>query len=66
LFDTIFALLHLAALLGVLAYAVLSIVRGNTVRFVLIVVVVGAYYYFVLHPAVLKEMARRRAAKLRK
>jgi uncharacterized membrane protein YfcA len=64
--DSVFAFLHLGGLLAVLGYAVYSLVRGNTLRFVLIVILLAAYYYFVLHPAVIKEIARRRSLKDRK
>jgi hypothetical protein len=63
MFDWIFAFLHLAGLLAVLGYAVYSLARGNIARFALILALLAAYYYFVLHPAVLKEAARRRALK---
>jgi hypothetical protein len=63
MFDWLFAFLHLAALLAALGYAAYSLVRGNTAAFALILVLLGAYYYFVLHPAVLKEIARRRRMK---
>jgi len=63
MFDWLFAFLHLAALLAALGYAVYTLVRGNTLSFALILILLGAYYYFVLHPAVLKEIARRRRAK---
>jgi hypothetical protein len=62
-FDWIFAFLHLGALLAALGFAVYSLVRGNVLRFALIVALLGAYYYFVLHPAVLKEIGRRRKAE---
>jgi hypothetical protein len=61
--DWVFAFLHLGALLAALGYAVYSLVRGHAATFILTLVLLGAYYYFVLHPAVLKEIARRRAAK---
>ncbi len=63
MFDWLFAFLHLGALAAALGYAVYSLVRGNPVTFALILALLGAYYYFVLHPAVLKEVARRRALK---
>jgi hypothetical protein len=63
MFDWLFAFLHLGALLAALGYAVYALVRGNTATFALILVLLGAYYYFVLHPAVLKEIARRRGMK---
>ena len=61
--DLIFAFVHLAGLLAVLVYAVYSLVRGNVARFALIIVLLAAYYVFVLHKAVLKEIARRRGLK---
>jgi len=62
-FDTIFAFLHMGGLLVALAYAVVSLVRGNVTRFVLIMVLLASYYVFVLHPAVKKEVARRRSLR---
>lgn len=61
-FDLAFAFLHLAALIGVVVYAVLTLVRGDVPRFALIAVLLAAYYVFVLHSAVKKEIARRRGA----
>jgi hypothetical protein len=66
MFDWAFAFLHLGALLAALGYAVYSLVRGNAVRFALIIILLAVYYYFVLHPAVLKEVARRRGLKNKK
>jgi uncharacterized membrane protein YfcA len=63
MFDWVFAFLHLSALVAALGYAVYSLVRGSPLRFALIILLLGAYYYFVLHPGVLKEMARRRRAR---
>ncbi len=63
MFNTIFAFVHLGALLAALAYAVVSLVQGNAPRFGLIIVLLAIYYIFILHPAVKKEAARRRALK---
>jgi hypothetical protein len=63
LFDTIFAFLHLGGVLAVLAYAVVSLLRGNISRFSLILALLVLYYFFILHPAVKKEIARRRSLK---
>jgi hypothetical protein len=63
LFDTIFAFLHLGGVLAVLAYAVVSLLRGNVSRFSLILALLVLYYFFILHPAVKKEIARRRSLK---
>jgi len=63
LFDTIFAFLHLGGLLVALAYAVVSLLRGNISRFALILALLAVYYVFILHPAVKKEIARRKSLK---
>jgi len=64
LFNTIFPFLHLGALLAVVAYAVVSLVRGDLTRFGLIIALLAIYYLFILHPAVKKEIARRRSLKI--
>jgi hypothetical protein len=61
--NTIVAFLHLGGLLAALAYAIVSLIQGNVPRFGLIIVLLGIYYIFLLHPAVKKEIARRRALK---
>ena len=63
MFDTIFAFLHLGGLLVALAYAVVSLLRGNISRFALILALLAVYYVFILHPAVKKEIARRKSLK---
>ena len=63
MFDTIFAFVHLGALLAALAYAVVSLLRGNISRFALILALLAIYYIFLLHPAVKKEISRRRSLK---
>ena len=63
MYDTIFAFLHLGGLLVAVAYAVVSLVRGNTPRFALILALLAIYYIFILHPAVKKEIARRKSLK---
>jgi Ca2+/Na+ antiporter len=63
LFNAIFPFLHLGALLAVTVYAVVSLVQGNVPRFGLIVVLLAIYYVFILHPAVKKEIVRRRSLK---
>lgn len=63
MFNAIFPFLHLGALLGLLAYAFVSLARGNAPRFGVIVILLAIYYVFLLHPGVKKEIARRRALK---
>ena len=61
--DTLFAFVHLGGLLAALVFAFLSLARGNVTRFLLILAVLAVYYFFMLHPAVKKEIARRRSLK---
>lgn len=61
--DLIFALVHLAALIAALGYAVVSLIAGNVPRFGLIIVLLAIYYVAILHPAVVKEIRRRRSLK---
>jgi Ca2+/Na+ antiporter len=63
LFDTLFAFVHLGGLLAALVFAFLSLAKGNVPRFLLILALLAIYYIFMLHPAVKKEMARRRSLK---
>ena len=63
MFNAIFPFIHLGALLAVLAYAIVSLVQGNAARFGLIITLLAIYYIFLLHPAVKKEIARRRSLK---
>ena len=63
MFNTLFPFLHVAALLAVLGYAVVSLVQGNVPRSGLIVVLLAIYYVFILHPAVVKEIERKKALK---
>jgi hypothetical protein len=62
-FQTVVAFVHLGALLGVLAYGIISLAQGNLPRFGLIIVLLAIYYVFLLHPAVVKEVRRRKALK---
>ncbi len=63
MFNTIVAFVHLGALLAALAYAIISLAQGNVPRFGLIIILLGIYYVLLLHPAVRKEIARRRSLK---
>jgi len=61
--DLIFAFVHLAALLGAFGYAVYQLAVGNVPRFGFIIILLVIYYVALLHPAVKKEIARRRSLK---
>jgi hypothetical protein len=59
--DTLFALLHVAGLLAVLVYAIICLFSGNAARGELLLLLLAVYYFLVLHKAVRKEIARKRA-----
>jgi hypothetical protein len=62
--DWIFAFFHLFLLLGVVIYALYSlVVHGNVLRFVLIAVSLAIYYLLVLRKPVRQEIERRRSLK---
>jgi len=61
--DTLFAFVLLGGLLAALVFAFLSLAKGNVSRFLLILALLALYYVFILHPAVKKEIARRRSLK---
>jgi hypothetical protein len=62
-FNTLFAFLHLGALLAALAYAIVLLAQGNVARFGLVMTLLVIYYVALLHPAVMKEIKRKKALK---
>jgi len=56
----IFAFFHLFLLIGIVIYALISLVQGNFLRFALILTCLVTYYFLVLHSAVKKEIERKR------
>jgi hypothetical protein len=60
---TIFALLHLGLFFGLIVYGIVFLVRGESSRGFTILGIMGLYYAFVLHKAVLAEIERRRRLK---
>ena len=63
MFNTLFAFLHLGALLAAVAYAVVLLAQGNVARFGLVMTLLVIYYAALLHPAVMKEIKRKKALK---
>jgi p-aminobenzoyl-glutamate transporter AbgT len=61
--DTIFAIVHLLLLIAILVYGLVSLVLGNSRRFVVIMGCLVLYYFLVLHKPVFKEIERRRSLK---
>ncbi|MBN1274566.1 MAG: hypothetical protein JXB26_20075 [Candidatus Aminicenantes bacterium] len=59
-FDLAFAFFHLFLLIGILGFAVFSLLQGNTTRFLTIIVLLVIYYFLVLHKAVKQEITRKR------
>lgn len=57
--DWIFAFFHVFLLIGIILYAVYSLILGNTSRFAVIAAGLVLYYFFVLHKAVRKEIKRK-------
>lgn len=60
MFDWIFAFFHLFLLLGIVVYAIYSLIAGNILRFIILVVLLTGYYFLVLHKQVKREIERKR------
>ena len=63
MYDYIFAFFHLFLLIGLLGYAVFSLIQGNALRFGLITVCLVGYYFLALHKNVKKEIQQKRKRK---
>ncbi len=61
--DFVFAIFHLLALLAILVYGLLGLLRGNYWRFGIIIAGLVIYYFLVLHKGVRAEVARRKKLK---
>lgn len=61
--DWIFAFFHLFLLIGIIIYAFVALVQGNTFRFGLIMICLIGYYFLVLHKPVKREIERRKKSK---
>jgi hypothetical protein len=63
--DTLFAVVHMLALIAVFLYGLVALIRGNTLRFAVVMGGLLLYYALVLHKPVTREIARKRAARSR-
>ena len=63
MFDWIFSFFHLFVLLAVFGYAVYSLLKGDVSKFILLLALLGFWYFFMLHPAVKKEIERKKKKK---
>ena len=63
MFEYLFAFLHLFLLIGLLGYAVVSLVQGNIGRFALILACLIGYYLLALHKNVKEEIKRKKRIK---
>lgn len=61
--DTIFAIVHVIALIAVFIYGVIGLIQRNTGRFAVVCGGLILYYFLVLHKAVRKEIHRKRQLK---
>jgi uncharacterized membrane protein YuzA (DUF378 family) len=61
--ELIVAFLHLFLLIGLLGYAIISLIQGNAQRFALILACLAGYYFLALHKNVKKEIQRKRKNK---
>ncbi len=63
MFDYMFALFHLFLLIGIIVFAFYSLLQGNVLRFLILIVLLTGYYFLVLHKAVRQEIQRRKKKK---
>jgi Flp pilus assembly protein TadB len=61
--DTVFAIVHVLALIAVFIYGVVALVQRNTGRFAVVMGGLVLYYFLVLHKAARKEIHRKRQLK---
>lgn len=61
--DWLFAFFHLFLLIALVIYTLLSLFQGNYFRFILLAGGLTLYYILVLHPAVKKEIKRKKTQK---
>ncbi|NPV82831.1 MAG: hypothetical protein HPY46_04490 [Candidatus Aminicenantes bacterium] len=65
MFEWLFAFAHLALFLGLLSYSIWNLVRGRWLAGAVLLVFLAAYYFIVLHQAVLKEISRKKKRRKR-
>jgi len=53
--DWIFSFFHL--------FALYSLIQGNVSRFIILIALLGFWYFFMLHPAIKKEIQRKKEEK---
>ena len=61
--DTIFAIVHVIALIAVFIYGLAGLIQRNTGRFAIVCGGLVLYYFLVLHKALRKEVGRKRRLK---
>ncbi|HEK84763.1 MAG: hypothetical protein ACPLZD_02275 [Candidatus Saccharicenans sp.] len=63
MFSWIFALVHLVLYLGLFFISILYLIEGQWWKGIIFLAFLVAYYFLVLHQAVLKEIRRKRKPK---
>jgi len=60
MFEWVFAIVHLALFLSLLFYSIMKLVKGLWLAGLVMLAFLAAYYLIVLHPAVRKEISRKK------
>ncbi|MDD8020518.1 MAG: hypothetical protein PHU81_04930 [Acidobacteriota bacterium] len=60
MFNWIFALVHFLLYFGLLGYAIYSLLQGQWAAGLMLLAFLAAYYFLVLHQAVLKEIKKKK------
>ncbi|MBP6909324.1 MAG: hypothetical protein KBC18_02740 [Candidatus Saccharicenans sp.] len=60
MFNWIFALVHFILYVGLAGYAVHSLIKGRWAAGLMLLAFLAAYYFLVLHQAVIKEINRKK------
>ncbi|MBC7349024.1 MAG: hypothetical protein H5U05_03530 [Candidatus Aminicenantes bacterium] len=63
MWEWVFALVHLVLFLGLLSYSLASLLQGRWLSGLVLLAFMVAYYFIVLHQAVLKEINRKKKKK---
>ncbi|MGB9893459.1 MAG: hypothetical protein ACPLRA_03530 [Candidatus Saccharicenans sp.] len=66
MFDWLFAFFHLILFLGLLSYSIYNLITRNWLTGLILLIFLVAYYFFVLHRAVLKEIRRKKKRMVKK
>jgi len=66
MFEWIFAFFHLFLFLGLLSYSIYNLIAGHWLAGLISLIFLVVYYLIVLHPAVIKEIRRKKDRRRKK